>query len=155
MSQKCYLLGQFIANWSKKNKKNKSKLKYWTLRVYFILFVDMLWSVIVILLWRVHRNCEFIFWNRAEVCVYFEGLPDVSAASQLWRKRKSSGLWCRWMMAAFGILSYEHRPLKRPRLGPPDVYPQDPKQKEVSFLPRISKWPITGVFQRKRSQALA
>lgn len=37
------------------------------------------------------------------------------------------------MMAAFGILSYEHRPLKRPRLGPPDVYPQDPKQKEVSF----------------------
>uniref|UniRef100_W5NE80 Mediator complex subunit 12 n=1 Tax=Lepisosteus oculatus TaxID=7918 RepID=W5NE80_LEPOC len=33
-------------------------------------------------------------------------------------------------MAAFGILSYEHRPLKRPRLGPPDVYPQDPKQKE-------------------------
>lgn len=42
-------------------------------------------------------------------------------------------LWCRWMMAAFGILSYEHRPLKRPRLGPPDVYPQDPKQKEVCF----------------------
>ena len=35
------------------------------------------------------------------------------------------------MMAAFGILSYEQRPLKRPRLGPPDVYPQDPKQKEV------------------------
>uniref|UniRef100_A0A8B9TDP4 Mediator complex subunit 12 n=1 Tax=Anas platyrhynchos TaxID=8839 RepID=A0A8B9TDP4_ANAPL len=33
-------------------------------------------------------------------------------------------------MAAFGVLSYEHRPLKRPRLGPPDVYPQDPKQKE-------------------------
>ncbi|MGH0183474.1 UNVERIFIED_CONTAM: hypothetical protein FKN15_012141 [Acipenser sinensis] len=33
-------------------------------------------------------------------------------------------------MAAFGILSCEHRPLKRPRLGPPDVYPQDPKQKE-------------------------
>uniref|UniRef100_A0AAR2L9N0 Mediator complex subunit Med12 domain-containing protein n=1 Tax=Pygocentrus nattereri TaxID=42514 RepID=A0AAR2L9N0_PYGNA len=33
-------------------------------------------------------------------------------------------------MAAFGMLSYEHRPLKRPRLGPPDVYPQDPKQKE-------------------------
>lgn len=24
----------------------------------------------------------------------------------------------------------EKRPLKRPRLGPPDVYPQDPKQKE-------------------------
>lgn len=34
-------------------------------------------------------------------------------------------------MAAFGLLSYEQRPLKRPRLGPPDVYPQDPKQKEV------------------------
>lgn len=33
-------------------------------------------------------------------------------------------------MAAFGLLSYERRPLKRPRLGPPDVYPQDPKQKE-------------------------
>ncbi|XP_011941340.1 PREDICTED: mediator of RNA polymerase II transcription subunit 12-like protein isoform X9 [Cercocebus atys] len=33
-------------------------------------------------------------------------------------------------MAAFGLLSYEQRPLKRPRLGPPDVYPQDPKQKE-------------------------
>ncbi|XP_072329937.1 mediator of RNA polymerase II transcription subunit 12-like protein isoform X1 [Scyliorhinus torazame] len=33
-------------------------------------------------------------------------------------------------MAAFGFLSYEQRPLKRPRLGPPDVYPQDPKQKE-------------------------
>lgn len=27
--------------------------------------------------------------------------------------------------------SYEKRPLKRPRLGPPDVYPQEPKQKEV------------------------
>ncbi|XP_059544106.1 mediator of RNA polymerase II transcription subunit 12-like protein isoform X2 [Myotis daubentonii] len=34
-------------------------------------------------------------------------------------------------MAAFGLLSYEQRPLKRPRLGPPDVYPQDPKQKEI------------------------
>ncbi|XP_068136917.1 mediator of RNA polymerase II transcription subunit 12-like protein isoform X2 [Hyperolius riggenbachi] len=33
-------------------------------------------------------------------------------------------------MATLGILSYEERPLKRPRLGPPDVYPQDPKQKE-------------------------
>ncbi|XP_041119230.1 mediator of RNA polymerase II transcription subunit 12-like protein isoform X13 [Polyodon spathula] len=33
-------------------------------------------------------------------------------------------------MAAFGLLSYEQRPLKRPRLGPPDVYPQDFKQKE-------------------------
>nr|XP_016847545.1 PREDICTED: mediator of RNA polymerase II transcription subunit 12-like protein isoform X2 [Anolis carolinensis] len=29
-----------------------------------------------------------------------------------------------------GLLSYEQRPLKRSRLGPPDVYPQDPKQKE-------------------------
>lgn len=26
--------------------------------------------------------------------------------------------------------SYEKRALKRPRLGPPDVYPQEPKQKE-------------------------
>ncbi|KAM9316506.1 mediator of RNA polymerase II transcription subunit 12-like protein [Gastrophryne carolinensis] len=33
-------------------------------------------------------------------------------------------------MTTLGILSYEERPLKRPRLGPPDVYPQDPKQKE-------------------------
>lgn len=53
-----------------------------------------------------------------------------------WARAAEGGnpwLWCRWMMAAFGILSYEHRPLKRPRLGPPDVYPQDPKQKEVCF----------------------
>lgn len=28
-----------------------------------------------------------------------------------------------------GIM-YEKRPLKRPRLGPPDVYPQEPRQKE-------------------------
>lgn len=27
--------------------------------------------------------------------------------------------------------SYEKRFLKRPRLGPPDVYPQEPRQKEV------------------------
>lgn len=27
--------------------------------------------------------------------------------------------------------SYEKRPLKKPRLGPPDVYPQEAKQKEV------------------------
>jgi hypothetical protein len=27
--------------------------------------------------------------------------------------------------------SLEKRSLKRPRMGPPDVYPQDPKQKEV------------------------
>lgn len=26
---------------------------------------------------------------------------------------------------------YEKRPLRRPRLGPPDLYPQDVKQKEV------------------------
>ncbi|KAL7990916.1 hypothetical protein Chor_014346 [Crotalus horridus] len=37
-------------------------------------------------------------------------------------------------MAAFGLLSYEQRPLKRSRLGPPDVYPQDPKQKEKNLL---------------------
>jgi len=30
--------------------------------------------------------------------------------------------------------SYEKRPLKRPRLGPPDVYPQEPKQKEVAKI---------------------
>lgn len=28
-------------------------------------------------------------------------------------------------------LSMENRPLKKLKLGPPDVYPQDPKQKEV------------------------
>lgn len=27
-------------------------------------------------------------------------------------------------------LLYEKRPLKKPRIGPPDVYPQEPKQKE-------------------------
>ncbi len=32
----------------------------------------------------------------------------------------------------FGF-SYEKRPLKRARLGPPDVYPQDAKQREVCF----------------------
>lgn len=48
-------------------------------------------------------------------------------------------------MAAFGLLSYEQRPLKRPRLGPPDVYPQDPKQKEVR-APAAS--PATGVALR-------
>lgn len=30
--------------------------------------------------------------------------------------------------------SNEKRALKRPRLGPPDVYPQEPKQKEVCVL---------------------
>lgn len=29
---------------------------------------------------------------------------------------------------------FEKRPLKRAKLGPPDVYPQDPKQKEVYLL---------------------
>jgi hypothetical protein len=28
----------------------------------------------------------------------------------------------------------ENRPLKKLKLGPPDVYPQDPKQKEVKWL---------------------
>jgi hypothetical protein len=35
------------------------------------------------------------------------------------------------MMASTVIFSHEKRPLKRPKLGPPDVYPQDPKQREV------------------------
>lgn len=34
-------------------------------------------------------------------------------------------------MSAFP--SQENRPLKKPRLGPPDVYPQDTKQKEVTW----------------------
>lgn len=29
---------------------------------------------------------------------------------------------------------YEKRSLKKPKLGPSDVYPQEPKQKEVSKL---------------------
>lgn len=29
-----------------------------------------------------------------------------------------------------GTHLYEKRPLKKPRIGPPDVYPQEPKQKE-------------------------
>lgn len=29
--------------------------------------------------------------------------------------------------------SYEKRPIKKQKLGPPDVYPQQPKQKEVSL----------------------
>lgn len=33
--------------------------------------------------------------------------------------------------------SYEKRYLKRPRLGPPDVYPQEPRQKEVGFIYRL------------------
>lgn len=54
-------------------------------------------------------------------------------------------------MAAFGILSYEHRPLKRPRLGPPDVYPQDPKQKEVRSQTGAVAGPgASSQYQRKR-----
>ena len=34
-------------------------------------------------------------------------------------------------MAAYP--TQDQRPLKKAKLGPPDVYPQDPKQKEVSF----------------------
>ncbi len=34
-------------------------------------------------------------------------------------------------MASTMIFSQEKRPLKRPKLGPPDVYPQDPRQREV------------------------
>lgn len=45
---KMLFVGAIHSQLVKKNKKNKSKLKYWTLRVYFILFVVMLWSVIVI-----------------------------------------------------------------------------------------------------------
>ena len=32
---------------------------------------------------------------------------------------------------AVAFPSQENRQIKKPRLGPPDVYPQDPKQKEV------------------------
>lgn len=32
-------------------------------------------------------------------------------------------------------IGYEKRPLKRPRLGPPDVYPQELKQKEDELTP--------------------
>ncbi|RWS13512.1 thyroid hormone receptor-associated protein-like protein [Dinothrombium tinctorium] len=35
-------------------------------------------------------------------------------------------------MGLMDMWLYEKRPLKKPKLGPPDVYPQDPKQKEVS-----------------------
>ncbi|XP_027199092.2 mediator of RNA polymerase II transcription subunit 12-like protein [Dermatophagoides pteronyssinus] len=34
---------------------------------------------------------------------------------------------------------YEKRPLKKPRLGPPDVYPQDPKQKEDELTQQFVK----------------
>ena len=38
------------------------------------------------------------------------------------------------------VPSAEHRPLKRQKLGPPDVYPQDAKQREVSiFFPLITE----------------
>lgn len=71
-------------------------------------------------------------------------LPPPAAIGPGWRL-------CRYglsKMAAFGILSYEHRPLKRPRLGPPDVYPQDPKQKEVSSEIRAPRGP--GASNRHR-----
>jgi hypothetical protein len=35
------------------------------------------------------------------------------------------------LKSVMACLSMENRPLKKLRLGPPDVYPQDPKQKEV------------------------
>lgn len=39
--------------------------------------------------------------------------------------------------------SNEKRALKRPRLGPPDVYPQEPKQKEVcTLLNFFFQWPV-------------
>ena len=43
-------------------------------------------------------------------------------------------------MAAFP--SQEHRPLKKPRLGigGPDVYPQDPKQKEVCIVHVLARF---------------
>ena len=39
-------------------------------------------------------------------------------------------------MAAYP--SQDSRPLKKARLGPPDVYPQDPKQKEVRQILYVS-----------------
>lgn len=39
-----------------------------------------------------------------------------------------------------GFLPQEHRPLKRPRLGAPDVYPQDPKQKEDELTAQNAKF---------------
>ncbi|XP_032453194.1 mediator of RNA polymerase II transcription subunit 12 isoform X4 [Nasonia vitripennis] len=45
-----------------------------------------------------------------------------------------------------GIL-YEKRPLKRPRLGPPDVYPQEPKQKEDELTPNNVKHGFTTSLQ--------
>jgi hypothetical protein len=43
-------------------------------------------------------------------------------------------------MAAAVVSSwlYEKRPLKKSKLGPPDVYPQDSKQKEVSIIPKLN-----------------
>ncbi|VDH93498.1 mediator of RNA polymerase II transcription subunit 12, partial [Mytilus galloprovincialis] len=35
--------------------------------------------------------------------------------------------------------SQEFRPLKKPRLGPPDVYPQEPKQKEDELTEKSVK----------------
>lgn len=45
-----------------------------------------------------------------------------------------------------GIL-YEKRPLKRPRLGPPDVYPQEPRQKEDELTPNNVKHGFTTSLQ--------
>ncbi|XP_014230379.1 mediator of RNA polymerase II transcription subunit 12-like isoform X1 [Trichogramma pretiosum] len=42
---------------------------------------------------------------------------------------------------------YEKRPLKRPRLGPPDVYPQEPKQKEDELTPNNVKHGFTTTSQ--------
>lgn len=44
--------------------------------------------------------------------------------------------------------SNEKRPLKRSRLGPPDVYPQDPKQKEVDWNSLLDCWVMGFVLGR-------
>lgn len=44
------------------------------------------------------------------------------------------------------IPSAEHRPLKRQKLGPPDVYPQETKQREVKNLFKFK------IFHQKRIQ---
>lgn len=44
---------------------------------------------------------------------------------------------------------FEKRPLKRAKLGPPDVYPQDPKQKEV---PLVRKFCQHKVLYREKIQ---
>ncbi|GCC30344.1 hypothetical protein chiPu_0008794 [Chiloscyllium punctatum] len=50
------------------------------------------------------------------------------STEQLPEHRTGADLWKAERQPPKGF--YEQRPLKRPRLGPPDVYPQDPKQKE-------------------------